>query len=486
MIPLRIGHITAEMTPFLKTGGLADVSAALVSHLHRAGHDVRVFLPLHVRIPWDDYGLEPVPEVQDVPLTIGETVYRFSLMTAPLPGTGLPIYFVHCPLVWHRPGLYTGDLDEHRRFILLCRAALESCQRLAWSPQILHGHDWPAAPLPLYLRTVYAWDDLFRKTRTVFTIHNLGYQGIFGSHILKDLNPIGSEYFDGADLRENRVNFLKIALTHSDHLTTVSPTYAREIQTDDQGMGMAGLLRGRQADLEGILNGIDSSEWNPADDPHIPHHYSAGRMAGKAGNKAALLEELGLAPAPAAPLIGVVSRLAHQKGLDLFLEPLPALMEERDFRFVLLGSGDPTYETFFREMQARFPGRVAFWCGHHEGLAHRIEAGSDLFAMPSRYEPCGLNQMYSLRYGTVPVVRKTGGLADTVQHFDAGTGRGNGIVFEHFVGSALHWALDLGMTLYEDRPTWRQIVRNGMAADFSWEIQGRRYEEMYDRVLSRP
>lgn len=484
MEPLRIAHVTAELTPFLKVGGLADVSAALVAHLHRAGHDVRAFLPLHVRIPWDDYGLRPVPEVQNVPITIGGTVDHFSLMTAPLPGSGAPLYFVHCPAAWHRPGLYTNDPDEHRRFLLLSRAALESCQRLGWSPQILHGHDWPAGPLALYRKTVYAWDRLFQATRTVFTIHNLGYQGIFGSGILKDLNPVGSEYFDGEDLRENRVSFLKLALAHSDHLTTVSPTYAQEIQLDDQGMGLAGLLRQRAADLEGILNGVDYSEWNPATDRHIPHHFTARDRRGKARNKTALLQELGLRPTATAPLIGVVSRLAHQKGLDLLWEPLPELLRQRDIRFVLLGSGEPAWEEFFRGLQADFPGQVAFWCGHHEGLAHRIEAASDLFLMPSRYEPCGLNQMYSLRYGTVPVVRKTGGLADTVQHFDPATGAGNGIVFEHFVGDALRWAFDQALTLYANQPAWRRIVANGMAADFSWEVQGRRYEEMYHRVLS--
>ncbi|TPW10515.1 MAG: starch synthase [bacterium] len=377
-----------------------------------------------------------------------------------------------------RPGTYTSDPDEHRRFLLLGRAAIESMQRLRIAPDIVHVHDWATAIVPLYLKTMYAWDQLFARTKTVLTIHNIGYQGTFGTEILKDLNPIGTHYFDGEDLRNGRVNLLKTGLVHAHELTTVSPTYAREIQTPEYGYGLDGLLRMRSGELTGILNGVDYSLWNPATDKHL-----AADLSGKAVNKAALLNAVGLAPAAQAPVLGIVSRLAHQKGLDLLFDPLPTLLNRRDFRFVLLGSGEPKYEEYFGNLVSRYPGRVAFYSGHQEKLAHLIEAGADMFVMPSRYEPCGLNQMYSLKYGTIPVVRKTGGLADTVEMYNPSTGRGNGVVFDHFTAEGLQWGLEAAMNLYQQPMHWRQMMLNGMSADFSWGVEGARYVALYRRLV---
>jgi starch synthase len=479
---LRIAFITSELAPFVKAGGLADVSASLPAYLHRVGHDVRVFVPLYQSIHWDRYGVKPVDGVPGFGIRIGEATFDVQLMTARLPGTTLDVYFIHCPALFGRPGTYTSDPDEHRRFLLLGRAAIESMQRLGFGPDIVHVHDWASAIVPLYLKTVYAWDQLFARTRTVLTIHNIGYQGSFGTEILKDLNPIATQYFDGDDLMNGRVSLLKTGLVHAHQLTAVSPTYAREIQTPEFGYGLDGILRMRSADLEGILNGVDYEAWDPATDPLLPAHYGPADLSGKKINKEALLSTMGLKPAPHAPVVGIVSRLAHQKGLDLLFEPIPALLSRRDFRFVVLGSGEPKYEEFFGNLVHKFPGRVGFYSGYHEKLAHLIEAGSDMFVMPSRYEPCGLNQMYSLKYGTVPVVRKTGGLADTVTLYDPATGRGNGVVFEHFTAEGAWWALDTAMNWYEQPAHWERMMRNGMAADFSWDMEGARYVALYRRL----
>lgn len=482
--PLTIAFVTSELVPFVKAGGLADVSAALPSYLHGQGHDVKVFVPLYQSIQWQSYGIRPVEAVQGVAVRLGEATYTFSLMTARMPGTSMDVYFVHCPALYGRPGTYTSDPDEHRRFLLLGRAAIESMQRLGISPDIVHVHDWATAMVPLYLKTMYAWDQLFAKTKSVLTIHNIGYQGTFGTEILKDLNPIGTQYFDGEDLKNGRINLLKTGLVHAHQLTTVSPTYAREIQTPEFGYGLDGLLRMRSGDLTGILNGVDYSQWNPATDAHLAANYSPENLSGKTLNKAALLSAMGLAPASHVPVVGIVSRLAHQKGLDLLFEALPALLNRRDFRFALLGNGEPKYEEFFRNLVSHYPGRVAFYSGHQEKLAHLIEAGADMFLMPSRYEPCGLNQMYSLKYGTIPVVRRTGGLADTVAMYDPSTGRGNGVVFEHFTAEGLQWGLETAMNLYQQPAHWHRMMQNGMAADFSWEVEGARYVALYRRLAT--
>jgi starch synthase len=482
MAPLRILFVTAEMAPLAKTGGLADVSASLPRELASRGHDVRVILPHYGRIRVRHPGLvvEPVPGLINLSFAHGPHRVVFSVGTTRLPGQGASIFLVDCPSLFARDAIYTQDGDEHLRFAVFTRAALEICQRWGWAPDVFHVHDWHAALLPLYLRTIYAWDRLFEGARTLLTIHNLGHQGVFGSGVLPDLG-LGGEtaLLPQDDLGAGRVSFLKTGLLHAHALSTVSPTYAREIQTPEYGFGLDGVLRARSRDLVGILNGIDVETWNPRTDPHLVARYSEKSLHRKELDKQALLEALGLPYSKGVPVVGIVTRLSPQKGIELLYEPIPELLAARDVRFVALGSGGGEYEAFLRSLAERFPGKACFYAGFSEKLAHLIEAGSDFFLMPSRYEPCGLNQMYSLRYGTAPVVRRTGGLADTVTPFDPRTGQGNGFVFEHFTAQGLRWALDQGLATYADARAWRTLQRNAMAGDFSWAHQVPRYEALY-------
>ena len=341
--------------------------------------------------------------------------------------------------------------------------------------------------IPLLFRTVYRWDQLFDHVRTVMTIHNIGYQGIFGPNIVPDLELANDTYLlHQEDLNKGQVGFLKTGLLYADGLTTVSPTYAKEIQTEEHGMGMEEILRVRKERLVGLLNGVDYEEWDPAHDPLIPHSYSLEDPSGKAKNREALLRGVGLPGSPTAPVIGMVTRLTAQKGLDLVEKVLPEILRERDMRLVVLGSGEPRYEEFLLRMRRTFPGKVHFHNGFSNDLAHLIEAGSDAFLMPSKYEPCGLNQMYSLRYGTVPIVRKTGGLADTVDLYDPETGEGTGVVFEHYNTAGLRWAILATLDLYRNKAVWEKIVKSGMEKDFSWEKQGALYVELYRRLIASP
>jgi len=482
---MQIAHITSELAPLAKVGGLADVLAALPRESVAQGHDVRVHLPLYRRVRESGLAITPDPDLQDLPMQLGRHVLRYSMATVRLPGSALEVRLVDCPALFDRAGVYTQDADEHLRFLLLTRAAIECCQRTQWAPDILHCHDWQSALGPLYLKSVYAWDRLFERTRTVLTLHNLGHQGTFGSGVLDDLGlGDAATRLHQRDLAEGRIGFLKTGIAYADALTTVSPTYAREIQSEPLGMGLEGLLRQRASDLVGILNGIDTREWDPASDKQLSMRYSVKSLWRKEKNKEQLHRDLGLEYTPGVPLVGIVSRLSAQKGIELVGSVVHELLQSRDLRFVALGSGDPRLEEMLQSVQTRHPGRACFWRGFNERLAHRIEAGADLFLMPSLYEPCGLNQMYSMRYGTPPVVRATGGLADTVTPFDARTGEGTGFVFEHFTADGLRWALGVGLSVYDDKKAWKQLQANGMATDFSWSHAAAEYERFYGRVLS--
>jgi starch synthase len=484
--PLRICLATSEIAPLAKTGGLADVSAALSAFLHRRGHDVRVLMPRYSVIDTQALDIEAVDALQNLSFRFGAREIACSVDAATLPGTALRIHLLRCEELYGRAAIYTTDADEHLRFALLSRAAIEMCQRQQFAPDIFHCHDWHTALIPLYLKSRYAWDRLFAATRTVLTIHNIGYQGIFGAAIAKELGFDGAlHHLDPQDLARDQVNFLRTGALHADFLTTVSPTYAQEIQGEEYGMGLQDVLRSRRDRLVGILNGVNYKEWNPATDPLIPRTYSRTRLAGKKACKRTLLEELGMDIAIEQPLVGMVTRLTPQKGIDLVQAAIPALLRERPFGLVVLGNGESRYEAFFDGVQRTFPGRVSFRRGFDNRLAHRIEAGSDLFLMPSRYEPCGLNQMYSLRYGTVPVVRQTGGLADSVQMFDPATGSGTGIVFRDYDEPGLRWALTTAFDLHAEPHAWRRIMDNGMAANFSWERQGQLYVDLFRRLAAR-
>ena len=481
--PLKICFVSAEVAPFAKTGGLGDVSAALPRTLHRLGHDVRLFLPFYARIDRDEHTIVSVDYLRDLALELGGRHYRFSVYTTRMPRSSLPLYLIHCPALYDRPEIYGGGVEEAIRFALLTRAAIECCQRMGFAPDVFHANDWHTALLPLYLKTLYSWDRLFARSKTALTVHNIGYQGVFAASAAA-LVGLGdhADKLHREDLDRGVLGFLTTGILYADVVTTVSPTHAREICTPEYGMGLDGLLRRRSGSVLGILNGIEPEEWSPETDPLIPIQYSADDLEGKAFCKLALMNDLGLDHDPRAPALGIVTRLVKQKGIDLLRQVLPRFLADVDCRLAVLGNGESQYEEFFAALQRRFPGRVCFYRGYSNELAHRIEAGCDLFLMPSLYEPCGLNQMYSLVYGTPPIVRRTGGLADAVQLFDRGNGVGNGFVFDHASADALRWALGYAMDIWHDRPAWDRLVQNGMRQDFSWEKQAGLYVELYRRL----
>jgi starch synthase len=481
---LSVCLLASEAAPLSKTGGLADVSSALTKYLHAAGHDVRLFTPLYASIDRAKFPVRPLEGLQNFAVQVGPHRYVFSVMTTPMPGSAASIYLLDCPVLFSRPTLYTADLDEHLRFLAFTRAAFTCCQHMKWSPHILHCNDWHTGFGPLFLKAAYDWDQLFSRTRSVLTIHNIGYQGSFNAAAIADVGLSGkTQLLHQDDLRAGRINPLRHGIMYADAVTTVSPTHALEICTDQYGMGMQDTLRSRRNVLTGILNGVDYDEWDPRHDRYLPQHFDPDSLSVKARLKKDFMRRLNFTVPETTPLAGIVTRLASQKGIELMFESLPPVLEWREIAFVALGSGEARYERFLTELQARFPGRVVYQQGYDEELAHWIEAAGDIFVMPSLYEPCGLNQMYSLRYGTAPIVRKTGGLADTVEQYDPDTGRGTGVVFEDFDSEGLEWALNTALDLYCEPEHWKRMIRNGMNRDFSWQRQGGIYVELYEKLL---
>lgn len=473
---MKVLFATSEIAPWVKTGGLGDVAAALPPALRRAAVDVRVLVPWYPAIA---RAFPDAPIIAELPASAG--VFPGAALRSAVAPDGTPMLFLDCMACYMREGnpyLGSDGRDWHDnavRFGLLSYVAAllaSTATPLDWQPDILHCHDWQTALAPAYLRY-----NLKPVAKSVLTIHNLAFQGLFGAHALRELAlPPQAWSMDGVEYY-GHLSFLKGGLQHADHITTVSPTYAREIQTDTDGMGMAGLLRYRSASLTGILNGIDTEQWNPAIDPHLATHYASATLGNKSGNKRALQEKMGLTLTDDKPLFGVVSRLSGQKGLDLLLACADEVVR-LPAQLVILGSGDAALENAFRELARRHPGQVAVQIGFNEALAHQIEAGIDAFLMPSRFEPCGLNQMYSLRYGTPPVVRATGGLADTV--IDAADKeRGNGFVFERAEPAELLATIRRAAELWTRPRLWRQLQKNGMAADNSWDQPAQHYIALY-------
>ena len=472
---MKILMVASEAAPFAKTGGLADVTGSLPAALKALGHEVAVLLPRYATVDLKDarrvYDWLPVwlpPQRFDTALYLVERE--------------TPFYFLDCPPLYDRAGIYGegGEdyPDNHIRFAVLGQAALAFARRV-WRPDILHAHDWQAGLAPAYLRTVYANDPTFLGMRTLFTIHNLGYHGLFPAAALDEiglggtdaLRPDGLEFF-------GKVCYLKGGLNYADALNTVSPTYAREIQTPEYGFGLDGVLRARAGALSGILNGADYTEWNPETDRWIAAHYSSADLSGKRDCKQDLVNVFGL-PGEAidAPLVGIVSRFTSQKGADLIAEAADGMVAE-GYCMAALGTGEPQYEELFQAMAARHPGRIAVRIGYDNALAHKIEAGADLFLMPSRYEPCGLNQIYSLKYGTAPVVRATGGLDDTIEP-------GTGFKFWQYSASALLGALRAAREAFAEADGWRAMMLAGMAKDFSWSVSAAEYGRLYERLGAR-
>ncbi|MGQ0508152.1 MAG: glycogen synthase GlgA [Myxococcaceae bacterium] len=473
---LKVLFLASEVAPFSKTGGLGDVSGALPAALARHGHTVDVVTPYYASVR--GAGIRKLDAALSLKLPFG--TQQVSLYEARL-NERLRVLFVDHPPSFQRSGPYgdtSGDYpDNHRRFGLFSIAALATAETLKLTPDIVHCNDWQAGLGPLALKRGFAGATVGRA-RSLFTVHNLAYQGVFPKYVMTELGlPWDVFTQDGLEFYD-QVNFIKAGLAFSDAITTVSPRYAREIQDHEAGQGLDGLLRARADRLTGILNGIDVEEWDPTRDAMIPARYSATSLEGKAQCRAALLNEMGLKPA--GPVFGVVSRLVEQKGTDLLLEALPQLLD-LPWRLVLLGTGAAAYENGLRDLAAEFPERIAVRIGYDRALSHLIEAGSDFFVMPSRFEPCGLNQMYSLRYGTVPIVRNTGGLADTVTDFE--TEGGNGIVFDEVRSAALIQAIRRAFALYQTPARLSKVCRIGMGQDHSWERSAKQYEALYEGLL---
>jgi starch synthase len=477
---MRIAFAASECVPFSKTGGLADVVGALPRALAGLGHEVTVYLPR--------YRQTKLAQAQTVVRSVTvpfDDQYRFCSVLDGGTQAGVRFYFIEYPPFFDREALYglpTGDYpDNAERFSLYSRAVLEASKVLG-VPDVLHCHDWQSALIPVLLRTVYAEDPAFRGVPAVFTIHNMGYQGLFPPDILPllqlpwDLFTIDKLEFYG------KVNFLKGALAFSDFITTVSRKYSQEIQTAEYGFGLEGVLRARAATVSGILNGVDYNEWSPQTDKFLITRYSPEDLSGKAACKKDLLTEFGVAGAdPNLPLIGIISRFAAQKGFDLIAQVMDRLARE-EMTIVALGAGDKEYEDLFRRLNKQFPQKIAVKVAYDNALAHKIEAGADMFLMPSRYEPCGLNQIYSLKYGTVPVVRATGGLDDTIEPWDSKTGKGTGFKFSDYTGDALLATVRAALTAFKDKEGWKKLMLNGMNKDFSWAASAKEYVKIYERV----
>jgi len=477
---MHVVFAASECVPFSKTGGLADVVGALPRALVSLGHKVSVYLPRYKQTKLT----QATPVVRSVTVPFDDE-YRFCSVLDGGVRDGAQFYFVEYPPFFDRDALYgskEGDYpDNAERFALYCRAVLEASKILG-VPDVFHCHDWQSALVPVLLRHLYKDDPAFKSVGTVFTIHNIGYQGHFPPDTLPllglpwDLFTINQLEFYG------KANFLKGALTNSDFVTTVSKKYSQEIQTAEYGFGLDGVLRARAATVTGILNGVDYDEWSPEADKFIAAKFDAKDLTGKAACKKDLLTQFGAPDAdPKLPLIGIISRFAAQKGFDLIASIADRIAKE-DVIVVALGTGDKQYEDLFKKMNQQFPKKFLVKVGFDNGLAHKIEAGSDMFLMPSQYEPCGLNQMYSLKYGTAPIVRATGGLDDTIEPWDAKTGKGTGFKFTDYTSDALFATIRAALGAFQDQKSWQKLIKNMMARDHSWDASAKEYVRVYDKV----
>jgi len=473
---MRIAILSSEVVPFAKTGGLADVSGALPKALREQDVDARVFLPLYDQI---DRGLLAGDPIANVPVEWRGQISPTRVWQSD--AAGAPAYLIEAPEFFARPSIY-GYGDDHARFAFFSRATLAVLKHLDWQPDVLHGNDWPCGFALVDLRSRRRYESFFQKTKSLFSLHNVGYQGTFDP---EDLWWLGfGEAPERDDFMLNRAaSALKAGIVSADALSTVSPRYAREIQTPEQGYGLDWLLRARADRLAGITNGVDYTIWDPETDPHIAANFSADDLSGKRKCKLDLLRHFGLPEDPDRPILAMISRLVSQKGYDLIRQISGEILQTGSF-VIMLGAGAPEYEDFLQSWHDHAPDRVGIYKGYAgEPLAHQIEAGADIFIMPSLYEPCGLNQMYSMRYGTVPVVRATGGLDDTVQSFDPANGQGNGFKFGPYSVPAMLDKIREAIYFYSEPDTWAQIQRNGMAVDNSWSAAALKYIQLYREVI---
>jgi len=484
--PLRVLFATPEAIPFAKTGGLADVAGALPKFLKHLGYELVLVMPYYRTVKRSGLPLQYLGEKIEVPLgdeIIGADIYQGQL------NKDIPVYFIGRDEFFDREYLYSttkGDyFDNAERFIFFSKAVLIFCQHIGFSPEIIHHHEWQTGLIPAYLKSIYQNDPFFFHTAVVFTIHNIAYQGLFKKEKFKltglpmeMYNPEGIEFWE-------RINLMKAGIVYADVINTVSQKYSEEIQTSEYGYGLEGILRKRREDLYGILNGVDYQDWDPSHDPHLIARYDMNNLSGKNECKKDLLKEFGLPPSlEDSPLLGMISRLADQKGFDLLVEILDELFTF-DVGFVLLGTGEQKYHNLLTEIARKYPDKAGIRIAYDDRLAHKIEAGSDIFLMPSKYEPCGLNQIYSLKYGTIPVVRATGGLDDTITNYDRSTGMGNGFKFDRYDAKEFLNQIKVALRFYAQPEHWRKLIRNAMTSDFSWQRSAEAYIQLYQKALEK-
>lgn len=480
---MKIAFVSTECVPYAKTGGLADVTGALPKALEKLGCEVKIFLPKYSSIDEAVFGLRYNWNAGEMPIRVNGVVRQAHLHQAKLPGSNVEVNFIDCPHYFHRGNIYTNHPDEDERFILFNKGVIESLQRLGWVPDVIHCNDWQTGLLPLYIKDNYGWDRMFDHTATLYTIHNIGYQGRFSPSTLLAAEIRGELYYpDGPVEIENSVSFLKTGIVFSELINTVSNKYSHEILTEEYGGGMEKVLNTRKPDVYGVLNGVDYTEWHPSTDRYLPFNYSRNDLSGKLKNKKFLLEHFNMPFDEKVPLIGMISRMVLQKGFDIFADALDQLLN-LNAQWIILGSGEEKYENLFFSLSKKFPERFGAYIGFSNELSHLIEAGADMFLMPSRYEPCGLNQIYSLKYGTVPIVRKTGGLADTVKDWDEekhyGFDYGTGFSFYDYSGLALFTSVERAVNTFRQKDIWKKIQLNGMKSNYSWKQSAEKYIELY-------
>ncbi len=484
--PLKILFATPEAVPFAKTGGLADVAGALPKSLRALGCDIKLVMPYYRMVK--DSGFPHQYLGEEIEVSLGDEKLKADIYQGHL-NQDISVYFIGREEFFDREYLYSTPkadyFDNAERFIFFSKAVLNFCQRLGFSPDILHHHEWQTGLIPAYLKSIYRNDPLYSRTAAVFTLHNIAYQGLFKKEkfrltgLPEDMySPEGIEFWE-------RINFMKAGIVYADAINTVSRKYSEEIQTPEYGYGLEGILRKRKDNLYGILNGVDYEDWDPSHDRHLVARYHSKDISGKRECKKDLLKEFHLPPSlEHAPLLGMISRLADQKGFDLLMEVLEPLFA-LDIGFILLGTGEQKYHDLFAQVARKYPQKAGIRIAYDDRLAHKIEAGADFFLMPSKYEPCGLNQIYSLKYGTIPVVRATGGLDDTIVQYDAATRKGNGFKFTRYDAKEFFNAIKVAIRFYSQPEHWTQLLQNAMTADFSWKRSAEAYLELYRKALEK-
>lgn len=478
---MKVLFASSEVVPFAKTGGLADVAGALPKAIKDIGHDIRVYMPRYKKIDPEKWGLKPA--VRGIEVDMGGAQEEVDILEGKMPGSALTVYFAENRHFAERDELYMKDgrdyPDNFEAFLAFCRAAIPFVKKLGWVPDVIHCNDWQSAPLVLYLHEMRKRQPTLKRTAAVYTIHNMAYQGAFPEEKVALLNEMDM----GNIVHEGGILFAKAGILFADVVSSVSGTYSKEIQTAEFGHGLEGLMQKRSADVYGIVNGLDYELWNPAKDSQIVKRYSRNTLSLKVQNKTPLQEEMGLPPGEM-PLIGIISRLDSQKGFDILAEAIEDIMQ-LDCQLVILGTGDPRYHKLLEQMRKKYPKHIGIKLGFDPGLAQRIYAGSDMFLMPSRYEPCGLGQLISFKYGTLPIVRRTGGLADTVHDLDAATGRGDGFVFEEYSPSALLGAVKRALQAYKDKTLWKTLQERVMDLNYSWDASAKKYISLYMKALDK-